>query len=104
MQISKKNYEILREIQSFEKRIEKMHQGFYSYYNGIEKRLPAWENLERELLIYSKKVIFDGQLSNNLDRVLYKFQNRKKIWFKWVDEYHRKINKEEEAEKNKVED
>ena len=92
MQVSKENYNIMKDVHSFEKRIETMHQDFYRYYNGIEKRMPDWEGLERELLIFSKKPIFDKQLSNNLDRVLYKFQNRKKIWLKWVDEFqHRSV-------------
>ena len=99
MQISKENYELRRDIQRFEKRIEDMHQDFYKYYNEIEKVLPPWETLERELLLYSKKTIFDSELRNNLDRILYKFQNRKKIWLTWVEEYHhRRDNEEEEAE------
>ncbi len=92
MRISRENYETLRDIQRFDKRIEGMHQDFYKYYNGIVKRLPPWENLERELLIYSRKRLYDIQLSSDLDRVLYKFQNRKKIWFKWVDEYQHKLS------------
>ena len=105
MQISKENYELRRDIQRFEKRIEEMHQGFYKYYNGIEKVLPPWESLERELLLYSKKTIFDSQIRNNLDRILYKFQNRKKIWLTWVEEYHhRRDNEEEETEEESEED
>ena len=103
MQISKENYELRRDIQRFEKRIEEMHQAFYKYYNGIEKVLPLWENLERELLLYSKKTIFDSQIKNNLDRILYKFQNRKKIWLTWVEEYHHKRDNEEETEEESEE-
>ena len=105
MQISKENYELRRDIQRFEKRIEDMHQDFYKYYNGIEKILPPWEALERELLLYSKKTIFDSQIRNNLDRILYKFQNRKKIWLNWVEEYHhRRNNEDKEAEEGKTEE
>ncbi|MFC1493678.1 hypothetical protein ACFL6W_00195 [Thermodesulfobacteriota bacterium] len=104
MQISKENYELRRDIQRFEKRIEEMHQDFYKYYNGIEKVLPPWESLERELLLYSKKKIFDRQLASNFDRILYKFQNRKKIWLHWVDEYHHRRDKEEEEAEEESED
>jgi len=98
MKISKENYDIRRDLQRFDKRIEDMHQDFYMYYNGIEKTLPDWEGLERELLLYVKKRILDRELSSNMDRILYKFQNRKKIWLNWVEEYHHKLDKKEEKE------
>ena len=104
MQISKENYELRRDIQRFDKRIEDMHQDFYKFYNGIEKVLPPLEPLEKELLLYSKKTIFDSQLRSNLDRILYKFQNRKKIWLTWVEEYHHsRDNEEEEKEEGSEE-
>ena len=87
--ISEENAKIRKKITEFDIRIEKMHQDFYKYYQRQEHRLPDWEGLERELVIYSRKRINDLALSKNLDRVLYKFQNRKKIWLNWVDELHR---------------
>lgn len=96
MQISENSNNIRSDIQGFERRIDQMHQDFYKYYNGLESKVPNWEGLERELVLYSKKRIFDIELSKNLDRVLYKFQNRKKIWLNWVEEYHHSLEKEEE--------
>jgi len=88
MLISKENLEIRNTINGFDKRIEVMHQDFYNYYNGLEKKLPDWEGLEREMVLFSRKKIYDLELSKNLDRVLFKFQNRKKIWLTWVEETH----------------
>ena len=96
MQISKENYDIRNTIIGFDKRVEEMHSAFYKYYNGQEKRMPDWEGFERELVVYSRKKILDLELSKNLDRVLYKFQNRKKIWLTWVKEFH-SISKKNEA-------
>lgn len=92
MKISRENNQLKTDIARFDKRIEEMHMDFYKYYNGIEKKLPDMEGLERELLSYSRKKIFDREISNNLDRAMYKFQNRKKIWLTWVDEFHHNIN------------
>ena len=88
MLISKENLEIRNRILGFEKRIEEMHTDFYSYYNDLEQKMPDYEGFERELILYSRKKISDLELSKNLDRVLYKFQNRKKIWLAWVEEVH----------------
>ncbi len=93
MQLSKNNNEIRNSINAFDRRIEQMHQDFYKYYNGLESKLPDWEGLEKELVLFSKKRIFDIELSKNFDRILYKFQNRKKIWLNWVEEYHHKLNR-----------
>jgi hypothetical protein len=88
MQISKENYDIRSKILQFEKRTEEMHQDFYKYYNGLEAKMPDWEGFERELIEYSRRRISELELSKNLDRVLYKFQNRKKIWLTWHGELH----------------
>ncbi|MFC1820868.1 hypothetical protein ACFLZG_07295 [Thermodesulfobacteriota bacterium] len=88
MLISQENYEIRNRVIGFEKRIEEMHMDFYNYYNGLEQKMPDWEGFERELILYSRKRISDLELSKNLDRILYKFQNRKKIWLKWAAELH----------------
>jgi hypothetical protein len=86
MLISQENLELKRQIFDFEKRIENMHLDFYKYYTGEEYRLPDLQRFERELLLFSRRRITDIELSKNLDRVLYKFQNRKKIWLAWVEE------------------
>lgn len=88
MLISKEKQEIRDTILGFEKKIEEMHLGFQKYYAGEENILPDWERLEREILVFSRKKIVDLELSKQLDRVMYKFQNRKKIWVKWAEEAH----------------
>jgi hypothetical protein len=100
MLLSKENYEIRNNIMEFEQKIEDMHQDFYRYYYGVEKKMPNWEAFERELLVYSRRKILDFELSKNFDRILYKFQNRKQIWLKWVEELHHASEvKEQKSEK-----
>jgi hypothetical protein len=89
MSVSKENIQIRNRILDFEKRIDDMHLAFQKFAQGEQYKEPEWEKLEMELITYSRNKIFDLALSKNLDRVLYKFQNRKKIWLKWVDELHR---------------
>ncbi|MBW1946010.1 MAG: hypothetical protein JRJ51_24775, partial [Deltaproteobacteria bacterium] len=55
--------------------------------------------LELDLIWYSRRRLYDFELSSQMDRVLYKFQNRKKIWLRWVEEYHQKRREEEEERK-----
>ena len=99
MLISKENYEIRNQIWDFEKRIDNMHLDFYKYYQGVEPKMPDWEALERELISFSRKRISDLSLSKNLDRILFKFQNRKKIWLSWVEEYQHSSKKKLSTEK-----
>jgi len=94
MLISNENLEIRNQISVFERRIDNMHLEFYKYYTGEEHRLPDLQGFEREILIFSRKKITDIELSKNLERVLYKFQNRKKIWLSWVEETRHKSKKE----------
>ena len=89
MSVSKENIQIRNRILDFDKKIEEMHLAFQKFTQGEHYKVPNWEKLEMELVTYSRNKIFDLALSKNLDRVLYKFQNRKKIWLKWVDELHR---------------
>jgi hypothetical protein len=103
MEISQENYEIRKRIMGFEQRIEEMHWAFYKFYNRLEPVMPDWERLERELVLYSRRKILDLELSKNLDRVLYKFQNRKKIWLKWAEEVNH-IRKAEESEATETAD
>jgi hypothetical protein len=95
MLISNENIEIKNKLSDFDKRIEDMHLEFYKYYTGEERRLPDIEKLEREILAYSRKKIIDLELSKNLDRILFKFQNRKRIWLSWVEETRHKPQKEQ---------
>jgi hypothetical protein len=88
MLISQENLAIRSSILDFEKRIDDMHSQFQRYSQGIEHKVPEWERLEADLLQFSRKKIYDLELSKQLDRVQYKFQNRKKIWLRWLEETH----------------
>ena len=88
MLISKEHQKTRDAIFDFEKRIDEMHLDFQKYHFGEEHKMPEWEKLERNLLLFSRKKIFDLQLSKQLDRILYKFQNRRKIWLTWAEEVH----------------
>jgi hypothetical protein len=88
MMISRDNLAIRNAIFDFERRIEEFHVAIQKYYQGIEKKLPEWERLETELLQFSRRRIQDMELSKNLERVQYKFQNRKQIWLRWIEEIH----------------
>lgn len=88
MMLSKEKQELRDQIFSYDKQIEKLHLDFQKYHAGELEVMPQYEALERELLAFSRKKIFDRELNNHLDRVLYKFQNRKKIWLKWIEEVH----------------
>ena len=87
MSISKENLEIKHKILELEQRIEDMHLAFQKYCKGIETRMPDWDKLQNDLLQFSKRKIYDIVLSKQMDRVLYKFQNRKSIWLRWVEEF-----------------
>ena len=101
MAMTKENYEIRMHIFDLERQIDDMHLDFERYRQGLEQRLPEWEKLELELVWYSRRKLYDIELTNQMDRVLYKFQNRKKIWLRWVEEYHEKLKEEEEEEERK---
>lgn len=88
MLVSQENLAIRNAILGFEKRIDDMHSDFMRYYQGVEQKVPEWERLEMELLQFSRKIIYDLEISKQLDRVQYKFQNRKKIWLRWLEESH----------------
>jgi hypothetical protein len=86
--VSQENLKFKNTIRELDRRIEAMHQAFIKYYCGDIHHVPAWEQLENELVTFSRKSVFDVELSLQLDRILHKFQNRKKIWRKWIDETH----------------
>ena len=83
------NLEKRNAIFALEKRIEDMHGEFHKFRHGQLGRVPNWERLERDLISFSAKKIQDLELAKHLDRVLYKFQNRKRIWLRWIEEVHR---------------
>ena len=89
MLISKDNQVIREKILDLDRRIEEMHLNFQKYSQGIESRRPDLEMMEKELLNFSRKRIFDLELSKQLDRVLFKFQNRKRIWLRWAEDFQR---------------
>ncbi len=93
MLISEEKLEIRNTILSLDQRVDEMHMAFQKYTKGSSRRMPDWEKLERDLVSFSRKKFFDFELSQQLDRVLHKFQNRKKIWLRWVEEFHRSFNK-----------
>ncbi|MBW2208384.1 MAG: hypothetical protein JRG79_15870 [Deltaproteobacteria bacterium] len=99
--MTKENYEIRMHIFGLERQIDEMHLDFERYRQGLEPVMPAWEKLELDLIWYSRRRLYDFELSSQMDRVLYKFQNRKKIWLRWVEEYHQKRKEEEEEEERK---
>jgi len=86
MAVSDLNAEVRKDLSMFDSRIEKMHADFIKFQREEIYRMPDWEGLGRELLNFSKKRILDRKLSNEMDRLLFKFQNRKKIWMKWLED------------------
>ncbi|MGD8386928.1 MAG: hypothetical protein PVG49_07285 [Desulfobacteraceae bacterium] len=88
MLISTQNREIRDAVVRFDRRIEEMHLEFQKYRTGDARKMPEWQALEREILVFSKRKIPDLELSKQLERVMLKFQNRKKIWLRWIEEYH----------------
>jgi hypothetical protein len=100
MLISKEIQETRNKILDFEKRIEEMHLEFQKYCQGLDPRMPDYEHLERELLFFSRRKIFDLELSKQLDRVLYKFQNRKRIWVRWAEEFQQGVREKTQDTKS----
>jgi hypothetical protein len=89
MLISKDNRAIREKILDLDRKIDLMHLSFQKYSQGVEPRRPDLEMLERELLTLSRRKIVDFELSKHLDRVLFKFQNRKRIWLRWAETFQR---------------
>ncbi|MBN1105847.1 MAG: hypothetical protein JXL84_20730 [Deltaproteobacteria bacterium] len=96
MLVSQENQEIRSALFNYEKRIDEMHVEINKYRQGIEHKIPDWERLEMDLLQFSRRKINDLQLSKHLERIQYKFQNRKKIWLRWIEEYHHLPRESEE--------
>jgi hypothetical protein len=87
MAVSDEKLEMIRVISSFERRIEEMHLAFQKYRIGEEAIMPDWQKLEEELLTFSRRRIHEVVISKNLDRLLFKFQNRKRLWLNWAQEF-----------------
>ena len=102
MLISKENLDIRHKLAAYDKKIEDLHLEFYKYYQGQEKKMPPWEDFDRELINFSRRKIGDLELSKNLDRILYKYQNRKKIWMTWAEEVRHVKKKGPEENEEKV--
>lgn len=85
----KEGHDMAAAIAAFDRRIEEMHRDFIRYRAEYPSLMPDWRRLERELLEFSRKKLFSPVLISQLDRVLHKFQNRKKIWLSWADEVQR---------------
>jgi hypothetical protein len=100
MLISKEIQETKSKILEFEKRIEEMHLDFQKYCQGLDPRMPDYERLERELLFFSRRKIYDLELSKQLDRILYKFQNRKRIWVRWAEEFQQGVHEKAQEPKS----
>jgi hypothetical protein len=96
MIVSDEKMAIIKAITDFDAKIDRLHLGFEKYHRGDEPRMPDWQNLESELVSFSRRKIYELEVSNRLDRVLYKFQNRKKIWLTWAEEVHRMPKKKPE--------
>jgi hypothetical protein len=97
---SKELKETRSKIFAFEKRIEDMHLDFQNYCQGVDPKMPDYEGLERELVLFSRRRIFDLELSKQLDRILYKFQNRKRIWLRWAEEFQQTVHPKEQEPKS----
>ena len=85
MALSEEKQKLIDTIADFDNQINRMHAQFHKYHTRETKIRPDWERLESRLRGFSGQKIFDIQLSGQLDRVLYKFQNRKKIWLRWIE-------------------
>ena len=93
MLMSEEKLEIRNTILGLERRIEETHTAIQKYCQGNTRIMPDWQKLERDLISFSGRTIMDAELSQQLDRVLHKFQNRKGIWLRWVEDVYQRSNK-----------
>jgi hypothetical protein len=87
MAVSDEKLEMIKALSTFERRIEDMHVAFQKYRIGQEATMPEWQKLEEELLNFSRRKIYEVVISKNLDRLLFKFQTRKRLWLNWAEEF-----------------
>jgi hypothetical protein len=85
MALSEEKQKILNTIVDLDNQIDRMHAQFHKFHTQETKIRPEWVRLESRLRGFSGQKIFDVRLSSQRDRVLYKFQNRKKIWLSWIE-------------------
>jgi hypothetical protein len=85
MVLSEEKQKLLDTIVDLDNQIDQMHVQFHKFHTQETKIRPDWTRLESKLRSFSRKKIFDIQLSGQLDRVLFKFQNRKRIWLSWIE-------------------
>ena len=85
MVFAEEKQKMLDTIDDFDNQIDQMHSQFHKYHTKETQIRPDWARLESKLRDFSAQKIFDIQISGQLDRVLYKFQNRKKIWLSWIE-------------------
>lgn len=85
MALSEEKQKTIDIIVDLDNQIDRMHAQFHKYHAQETKIRPDWTRLESRLRSFSGQKIFDIQISGQLDRVLYKFQNRKKIWLSWIE-------------------
>ncbi len=90
MALTSEQARLMEAILLFERRIDHMHAQFDKYRHGEIHVLPDWQRFERRLLAFSRRRPHSLELSNQLDRVLFKFQERKRVWLRWMEEFHRK--------------
>ena len=85
MALSEDKQKTIDTIVDLDNQIDRMHAQFHKYHTQETKIRPEWTRLESRLRDFSGQKIIDIQISGQLDRVLYKFQNRKKIWLSWIE-------------------
>lgn len=84
-------------IAGFDRRIDAMHVEFLNFRSGELLKMPEWQRLEADLLAFSRRRIPDLLISAELDRVMYKFQNRKRIWLRWSEERGRQPTRKKDV-------
>jgi hypothetical protein len=86
--VSDERSQIIKALSLFDRKIEDMHLEFQKYHHGQASIMPDWQALEEDLLNFSRRTFHEVVISKNLDRLLFKFQNRKKLWLSWAEEFH----------------
>jgi hypothetical protein len=88
MELPGEQTQLMDAILLLERMIDQMHAQFDNYRHGEIHVLPDWQRFERQLLFFSRRRPHSLELSNQLDRVLFKFQARKRVWLRWAEEFH----------------
>lgn len=88
---SKTSAEVRGLMADMDRKIDEMHQEFFRYRHKEIHQIPDWQRLERDLLFLSRGKNLGAEANMRLDGILYKFQNRKRIWLQWADERHGRV-------------